>query len=95
MRVLAFTLTAIAVLLLLSGLILFTFESLNYLNYGKWRWVSLLDATGVLGSDWAFTKEPKTWIGLHKILDEIPLNVTLVLTGLFCFTGARSLRRLA
>ena len=49
----------------------------TYLRYGEWKAESVLSA---FDSNWAAT--PSDWIGLHDILNWVPLSFALILAGI-------------
>jgi len=66
---------------LLSGAGVFGWQVYSWLSTGDWKSVSLLDFMRWAGSHPEWTETPTTWMGLWKLLNWIPLSVTLLLLG--------------
>ena len=50
-----------------------------YLRSGYWLSISIITALGWLESEWALN--PTQWLGLHKILNSVPLSVASLAFG--------------
>lgn len=71
----------------LSGVSIFLYQIYYWLRYAEWNSFSLLwplsFASGGL-QDWVYY--PYEWVGIHKILDFLPLSIILILIScLFLF----------
>lgn len=68
----------------LGGPALFIYQVYFYLRFGEWSSFSLISVLSELDSrpgHWALN--PESWVGLHYILDFIPLSLVLFFTGAF------------
>jgi hypothetical protein len=67
------------------GLSLFIWQVYSFLRFNIWNPISVLSFLGWIGipeiTQWVHL--PTDWIGLHRILNQIPLNITLVFSGFF------------
>jgi uncharacterized membrane protein len=54
------------------------FQVFTYLKIGIWQQVSLIDTLIVIGGESQWLTNPKSWIGLWKIFNFIPLTVFLL-----------------
>ena len=51
-----------------------------YLKLGAWQALSVVTALVWLNVDWA--RSPHDWVGVHKLLDGMPLSLTAFLAGI-------------
>ncbi|MGS0696112.1 hypothetical protein [Shewanella sp. 0m-4] len=73
----------VAILLLLSGIGLVTSQSYNYLRFGNWEIISVVDGLALIEFNWAV--DPKDWLGVWNILSKIPLSLILCLSSFYAF----------
>jgi hypothetical protein len=64
---------------ILGALGILGYQIYFYLRSGYWLSISIITALGWLESEWALN--PTQWLGLHEILDSIPLSVTSLALG--------------
>lgn len=73
------------ILVMAIGLSLFIWQVYNFLRFNIWTPISVLSFLGWMGipeiAEWV--RYPTDWIGLYKILNQIPLNITLLIAGFF------------
>ncbi len=68
---------------LLWGAALLGMQVIGYLSTGTWEPLGLLwYVGGLIGWDWA--QDPKSWIGLHSLLDKINAGFGVVTIGVLC-----------
>ena len=67
---------------LFSGLCVFAWQIYEFLRFDIWHSVSLIDVLRIAEMSWATS--PNDWLGLHRILEWIPLSLLLPITGVFC-----------
>ena len=68
-----------AMLFFLAALVIVAGQVLLWLNRGKWPGLSILNVIVLVNpasADWII--DPQSWIGLHKLLSEIPLALWFV-----------------
>ncbi len=65
----------------LTGFAVFAYQSFMYLRNGIWTSISLIDGFSALSSS-SWLLDPKDWLGLHSLLDQVPLSVALIAVGL-------------
>jgi len=81
-------LNILGVTLLYSGAIIIGLQVFVYLLYGKWEELPLFYLPALLGPDkfMSWLDNPRSWLGLHKIvfglLKYMPLSLFLMLVGL-------------
>ena len=67
------------------GLSLLIWQIYSFLRFNIWTPVSVLSFLGWIGipeiTQWVHF--PNDWIGLYRILNQIPLNITLLIVGFF------------
>lgn len=64
----------------LGGVGVFGFQIYSWLQYGFWESISLVDGLLLVwDSTWLWW--PTSWVGVHKVLNAIPLSVALAGTG--------------
>jgi hypothetical protein len=66
----------------LGALGIFIWQIYEYLRSGEWRPVSVITALRWCNIEWS--NFPAQWIGVHKILDQVPLSFVSLIVG---FTG--------
>lgn len=69
----------------LGGLGIWVYQIYYWLQHAKWEKFSLLRLLSSSSDyqDWVFY--PTEWIGIHKILDFIPLSIIIIIIGLLLF----------
>ena len=65
---------------MLGGMGLFVWQIYAWLKSSLWPSVSVIDALRWMGVSWAVA--PHDWLGLHKLLNLVPLALTLFIVGL-------------
>jgi hypothetical protein len=55
------------------------YQGSKFLQIGVWQSVSVIDALRYFGSEWAHS--PNTWLGVHKILDFLPMSIGGLILG--------------
>lgn len=68
-----------SLLLIFSSLCILGFQFFHYLKYGLWEKVSILY---FLKGNSIWADSPDNWIGLHNILEKIPLSLSLFVIGI-------------
>lgn len=63
--------------LILTPLGIIGWQSYGYLRYGTLWPMSIIDASKLMGSEWAYA--PIDWVGLHRIFDWMPLSLAIIL----------------
>lgn len=74
---------------IIGGIGTLGYQAYTYLRLGEWHGLSIINALRWAKLDWAYL--PQEWLGLHRILDAIPLSMALILFGfasLFIVTNA-------
>jgi hypothetical protein len=66
--------------LILCAVCLFGWQAYAYLRTSFWNPISVITMLEVMKVVWAL--HPNDWLGLYKILKEIPLSITLFIVGL-------------
>ena len=64
---------------MIAGFIVFGDQVYLYLRDGVWIKMSVLYP---FYKDWDWVSSPKDWVGLHSILEEIPLSLALILISI-------------
>lgn len=54
-------------------------QGLKFLQSGNWPSISVVDALRFYGSEWA--AYPDVWLGVHNILDSLPMSIGAVILG--------------
>jgi hypothetical protein len=54
-------------------------QCVKYLQIGEWPSLSVIDALHYFGSEWA--RAPDAWLGVHDLLDFMPMSFAAVLLG--------------
>jgi hypothetical protein len=67
-------LAKVAIGFAVAGMGIFLYQCYLYLLVGEWHSISMLSVMKYIGIAWAL--HPQSWIGLHKILDFLPLALT-------------------
>ena len=80
--------------LLLAGPCFFVWQCYHWMRDGAWWPVSLLTALAWAGVGGTWILFPTDWLGLHKLLDGIPLSIALVAAGIFVLWAVEKLRLL-
>jgi hypothetical protein len=74
----------------LAAAVTFAIQVFWFLREAVWYHLSLMDVARMLvapeKAPWAF--EPQSWLGLHAILEWMPLSLALIGMGLLAFIGA-------
>lgn len=73
----------IAFMIVISAVCLFGIQSYSYLKYGIWLSLSVTDGLAAIGVDWA--SKPTDWIGLWKLMNKVPLSMSLFFLGLYVY----------
>lgn len=63
------------ILLLFGGLGVMGWQIYGYLKFGVWMPISIITALEWMQVQWAHS--PNDWIGLHNIVQKIPLSVAM------------------
>jgi hypothetical protein len=63
----------------LSGAGVFIYQSYMWLRFSEWQPFSAITLLKWLNVPWAI--RPEDWLGLHKLLDGLPLSLTLFVLG--------------
>jgi len=71
-----------------GALFIFGYQLFQWLRHGDWKSISVITGLRWLESSWAVY--PREWLGVHKLLDFIPLSIALILLGLVPFLIAIS-----
>ncbi len=67
--------------LFITGPAILIWQMYKYLRFGSWSALSVIDAIKWCNVQWAAS--PRDWIGLHQILEWMPLSVLpILLVGL-------------
>jgi hypothetical protein len=56
------------------------YQIFKYLNSGEWHPISLLWIFQKLGNQWSI--QPRSWFGMHEIMDWIPLGIFSFVFGI-------------
>lgn len=70
---------------LYGGVIVLGWQILSYLGHGFWSPVSIITGLKSMELQWAIA--PDSWFGLHNILRNIPLSLTLGGLGVLVLLG--------
>lgn len=66
----------------LAGISVIGVQVVNFLYHGSWEPVSLITGLQWLGANSEWLQSPNSWVGLHSVLEFIPLSLTFLITGL-------------
>ena len=55
-------------------------QGYSYLRFGQWPALSIVAVLQWLQIDWA--RSPRDWMGLHELLDAIPLSLAAFVAGI-------------
>jgi hypothetical protein len=69
--------------LLLAGPALIAWQCYGWIRYGVWIPWSPLTLLLWMGAKAAWIFAPEDWIGLHRLIDAIPLSLVLLGIGMF------------
>jgi hypothetical protein len=69
------------ILLLLGGLGVLGWQVYEYLRLGVWTPISIITALEWMQVQWAYS--PNDWVGLHNILEKMPLSMAMFTPALF------------
>jgi hypothetical protein len=72
-----------AVLVFLGSIAVVLYQVYLWAKYGAWGHFSALDALKNLSSreGWPWLWSPSDWLGIHMVLEELPLSLGLMLIG--------------
>ena len=70
---------AFSVLCIFGAAGIFCYQVYVFLRFGYWQPISVVTALARLGLKWALM--PEQWIGLHKVLDIVPLSLALFVSA--------------
>jgi len=73
--------------LIFAGLGIFCYQIVTWLMHGYWESISILYPFYTFGN-WMWAIYPDTWVGLHKILEMIPLSLTSILLGIILMVNS-------
>ena len=59
-----------------AGGIVFVWQIFGFLRFGVWESMSVITMLAYFGSSWAAF--PINWLGVHSILNSIPLSLALI-----------------
>lgn len=76
----------LAIVLLLSSFGIVGWQIFDFLRDGEWVSISIITALVKFDIPWAIY--PQDWLGLHKVLDVIPLSAALFVSGLIALSEA-------
>lgn len=82
---------------IIAGVVVFAYQLYIFLQKAEWISYSVLDVaksefiSGFAVGVWA--KTPESWLGVHKILDFLPLSFSLVVFGVVASLVFRGLYR--
>lgn len=74
---------------ILLGLGILAWQVLAYLMLGTWHPISVVAALAHFEFGWA--ANPAEWLGLHSILETIPVSAALIVGGLLFYSFVNSL----
>lgn len=67
----------------IAGVGIIGWQIFRYLKDGDWPAVSLITALQWMGVEKPWVSNPTEWVGLHSVMDTIPLSLTLVVLAIF------------
>lgn len=81
----------------LAGVGVFAYQLYFWLQHGEWRSLSIVEVIVLLDSKnpnvdhWNWIYFPDSWLGLHKILNQFPIALLLIIGG-FVFLWCAALQ---
>lgn len=81
-----FIVVGVIVGLIFSGIGTFLWQVYHFLRFDEWTSLSLVDALRWCDLPWAYL--PTEWVGLYRVLDFIPLSISLLVSSVCVFLWA-------
>ncbi len=69
------------ILLIINGFGICLYQIYYWLKYAEWNSFSLLFPLSYISEIREWVSYPYEWVGVHKILDFLPLSITLLMVG--------------
>ncbi len=64
----------------ISALGVVGWQALNWMKTDEWQTLTVLTGLGSVGVEWA--KQPDSWLGIHNLLQHVPLSVAVFWAGM-------------
>lgn len=76
---------AIGVLVMIFSGLIIAFQIFVFFDTGEWHKMSIIFLLQLIPETYHWATHPQSWLGIHKILNFIPLSITVFLIGGFTY----------